>query len=88
MSYTGSTPGPFDDRTTAQVDLASVQEAIRQIVINKASEYTIGDRTFKYIDLSELRRGESQLKAEVVREKKADMIANGKGDPHNYFVRF
>ncbi len=88
MSYTGTTPGPFDDRTTAQVDLASVQDAIRQIVINKAAEYTIGDRTFKYIDLAELRRRESQLKAEVVREKKADMIANGKGDPHKYFVRF
>ena len=88
LVYTGSSPGPFDDRSTAQVDLASVQDAIRQIVINKASEYTIGDRTFKYIDLAELRRRESQLKAEVVREKKADMIANGEGDPHKYFVRF
>ena len=66
----------------------SVKEAIRAIITNKASEYTIGDRTFKYADLSELRRRESQLKAEVVRERKANMIANGLGDPHNLFVRF
>tara|TARA_B100000965_G_scaffold55204_1_gene41643 strand:- start:1293 stop:1859 length:567 start_codon:yes stop_codon:yes gene_type:complete len=88
LSYTGSTPGPFDDRTTAEEDLASVQDAIRQIVINKASEYTIGDRTFKYLDLSFLRRRESELKAEVVREKRASMIANGLGDPHSWKVRF
>jgi hypothetical protein len=31
---------------------------------------------------------ESQLKAEVVRERKANMIANGLGNPHNLFVRF
>ena len=31
---------------------------------------------------------QSQLKAEVVRERKANMIANGLGNPHNLFVRF
>ena len=87
LTYTG-TPGAYDGRTTAEVDLDSVKEAIRAIITNKASEYTIGDRTFKYADLSELRRRESQLKAEVVRERKANMIANGLGDPHNLFVRF
>ncbi len=88
LVYTGTTPVRFDSRTTAEIDLENVKEAIRQIVINKAAEYTIGDRTFKYIDLAELRRRESQLKAEVVREQKADMIASGKGDPHKYYVRF
>jgi len=31
---------------------------------------------------------ESQLKAIVVREKKASLIAQGLGNPHNLFVRF
>jgi predicted GIY-YIG superfamily endonuclease len=31
---------------------------------------------------------ESRLKAEVKREQKAALIANGLGNPHNLFVRF
>ena len=87
LTYTG-TPGAYDGRSQAQVDLDSVKSAIRSIIANKAAEYTIGDRTFKYADLGELRRRESQLKAEVVRERKANMIANNMGYPHNLFVRF
>ena len=87
LTYTG-TPGAYDGRTQAQIDLDAVKAAIRAIIANKASEYSIGDRTFKYADLSELRKRESQLKAEVVRERKANMIDNGLGDPHNYYVRF
>ena len=88
LSYTGTPGSDFEGRTQAEIDLEAVTTAIRSIIANKASEYTIGDRTFKYADLSELRRRESQLKAEVVRERKANMIANGLGDPHNLFVRF
>ena len=44
-------------RTQAQIDLDAVKAAIRSIIANKASEYSIGDRTFKYADLSELRKG-------------------------------
>ena len=85
--YTG-TPTGLDGRSQAKKDLDSVKAAIRHIIDNKASEYTIGDRTFKYADLSELRKRESQLKAECVREDKADMIAQGLGNPHKLFVRF
>ena len=88
ISYTGTPSSDFEGRTQAQIDLDAVKAAIRAIIANKASEYSIGDRTFKYADLSELRKRESQLKAEVVRERKANMIANGLGDPHNYYVRF
>jgi hypothetical protein len=88
LSYTGSNPGPIDLRSQAKKDLEAVSSAIRGIVANRASEYSIGDRTFKYADLGELRRRESQLKAAVVREDKAEMIANNLGNPHNLFVRF
>ena len=42
----------------------------------------------KRYDLSELLVLKSQLKAEIVREKKADTIRNGLGNPHNLFIRF
>ena len=87
MTYTG-TPGAFDYRSTAQTDLDSVQSAIRSIISDKAKSYSIGGRSFTRLDLSELRERESQLKAEVVRERKANMIANGLGNPHSLFVRF
>ena len=87
LTYTG-TPGAYDGRSTAQVDLESVQSAIRTIVSDKAKAYSIGGRSFTRLDLSELRERESQLKAEVVRERKANMIANGLGNPHSLFVRF
>ena len=87
MTYTG-TPGSFDYRSQAQIDLDNVTAAIRGIISNKGKEYSIGGRTFKYLDLPELRARESQLKAEVVRERKANMIANGLGNPHSLFVRF
>ena len=88
LTYTGSTPGPYDGRTQTKKDLDDVTAAIRSIIKDKAKSYSIGNRTFTRLDLPELRARESQLKAEVVRERKADMIANGLGDPHSLYVRF
>ena len=81
-------PDAFDGRTQAEKDLDAVTAAIRAIIADKAAEYSIGTRKFKRIDLAELRMRESQLKAIVVRERKAAMIANGLGDPHSLYVRF
>ena len=88
LTYTGSSPGPYDGRTQVKKDLDDVTAAIRSIIKDKAKSYSIGNRTFTRLDLPELRSRESQLKAEVVRERKADMIANGLGDPHSLYVRF
>tara|TARA_Y100001972_G_scaffold6670_1_gene7173 strand:- start:773 stop:1342 length:570 start_codon:yes stop_codon:yes gene_type:complete len=88
LSYTGTPGSDFEGRTQAEIDLEAVSAAIRSIISDKAKSYTIGNRTFTRLDLSELRMRESQLKAEVVRERKANMIANGLGNPHNLFVRF
>lgn len=87
LSYAG-TPGAFDGRTQAQIDLDAVQAAIRAIVSGGAKQYSIGSRSFTKIDLSELMERESRLKAEVKREQMASLIANGQGNPHNLFVRF
>jgi hypothetical protein len=88
LSYSGSDPSALDDRTQVKKDLEAVTAAIRAIISDKAKEYSIGGRTFKRLDLPELRARESQLKAEVVREEKASMIANNLGNPHSLFVRF
>ncbi len=87
LTYTG-TPGAFDGRTQAQIDLDNVTAAIRSIISDKAKSYSIGGRSFTRLDLPELRARESQLQEQVVRERKANMIANGLGNPHNLFVRF
>jgi hypothetical protein len=88
LSYAGQ-PGAFDGRSQAQKDLDACQAAIRALMTGGGvQEYRIGTRSLKRYDLSELLALESRLKADVVREQKAAMIANGLGNPHNLFVRF
>lgn len=88
LSYSG-TPGAYDGRSQIQKDLDAVQAAIRTIISGGAvSEYRIGNRNLKRFDLTELMQLESRLKAQLAREKKAEMIANNLGDPHKLYVRF
>ena len=66
-----------------------MQAAIRAIISGGAvAEYTIGSRRLKKMEMTDLLMLESSLKAEVKREQKASLIANGLGNPHNLFVRF
>lgn len=79
----------FDGRSQARKDLDAVQAAIRAIISGGAvAEYTIGNRSVRKMGMESLIMLESKLKAEVVREEKAQAIANGLGDPNNLFVRF
>lgn len=88
LAYTGS-PAAFDGRTQAQQDLDAVQAAIRARISGGAvDEYTIGNRRLKRMQLNDLLMLESRLKAEVARERSAEMIANGMGNPRNLYVRF
>jgi hypothetical protein len=88
LAYAGS-PAAFDGRTQAQKDLDAVQAAIRSLMTGGATqEYRIGNRSLKRYDLTDLLALESQLKATVVRENKAKIIASGLGDPNNLFIRF
>lgn len=88
LAYVG-TPAAIDGRSQAQKDLEAVQAAIRALMTGGAvQEYRIGMRSLKRYDLADLLALESKLKGDVVREQKAQMIANGMGNPHNVFVRF
>ena len=91
LAFTG-TPGAFDDRSQAQKDLEAAEEAIRALV-GGAVEYQIGTlsnggRRVRRADLPALIAWRDRLKSEVAREKRAEMIAQGLGDPRRLYVRF
>lgn len=91
LAFSG-TAGAFDDRSQAQQDLEAVEEAIRAL-IGGAVEYQIGSlgnggRKVRRVDLPDLIAWRDRLKAEVAREKRAEAIAQGLGDPRRLYVRF
>jgi hypothetical protein len=87
LNYTGQ-PAAFNGQSQAEQDLVAVQAAIRSIVSKGAKSYTIGSRKFDAADLAQLMQRESQLKAIVARERAAEKVAAGLGDPRSLFVRF
>ena len=88
LEYSGTALN-YDGRSQVEKDLEVIQTAIRNIINGGAiQEYKIGTRTAKKYELSELIQLESRYKAELVREKQAEMIANGLGNPRATFVRF
>ena len=88
LEYSG-TAFNYDGRSQVEKDLEVIQTAIRTIISGGAvQEYKIGTRSAKKYELSELLALESRYKAELVREKQGEMIANGLGNPRATFVRF
>ena len=87
-AYTG-TPGAFDDRSRAEIDLSYVETAIRTLSQGgMVQEYTIGNRNLKRYKMPELLQLRDVLKAEVDRERRADKIRQGLGNPGVARVRF
>jgi hypothetical protein len=87
LAFTGD-PTAFDGRSQAEKDLESVQAAIRAIVNRGAKQYSIGSRSYTSQDLGQLMQREAQLKAIVARERAAEKVAQGLGNPMSMFVRF
>ena len=88
LEYSGTAVN-YDGRSQLQKDLDTIQTAIRNIISGGGvQEYKIGTRSAKKYELSELLALESRYKAELVREKQGEMIANGLGNPRQTFVRF
>ena len=88
LEFSG-TANNFDGRSQVEKDLETIQAAIRNIVSGGVvQEYKIGTRSAKKYELSELIMLESRYKAELIREKQAELIANGLGNPRATFVRF
>ena len=87
LQYSG-TPSAIDNRTQTEKDLDAVTACIRALIEDKAQEYSIGNRTFKRINIAELRAREAELKSRVASEKRYSYISQGLGDPKNLYVRF
>ena len=88
LSYSG-TPGAFDDRSRAEIDLGYVETAIRTLAQGGVvQEYTIGSRSLKRYKMSELLQLRDTLKAEVDRERRAEKVKQGLGNPGVTRVRF
>lgn len=88
LEYSG-TPGALDDRSQVEKDLDIIEGAIRDLISGGlVKEYKIGTRNAKKYELAELLALKSQYKVELVREKQAETMANGLGNPRATFVRF
>lgn len=86
-AYTG-TPAALDGRTQLKKDFDAIEAAIRAIIDGGVvQEYKIGSRDVKKYDLTELIMLRDKYKGMLVREQKAEMIANGLGNPHNLYIR-
>ena len=82
-------PGAFDDRSRAEVDLEKVETAIRTLASGgMVQEYTIGGRNLKRYKMGELLQLRDNLKAEVDRERRAEKVRQGLGNPGVTRVRF
>lgn len=88
LEYTG-TAGKFDDRSRAAIDLSYVEDAIRTLAQGGVvQEYSIGSRSLKRYKMSELLQLRDTLRAEVDRERRAEKIKQGLGNPGVTRVRF
>ena len=88
LEYSGTALN-YDGRSQVEKDLETIQTAIRNIISGGVvQEYKIGTRSAKKYELKDLLMLESRYKAELVREKQGEMIANGLGNPRATFVRF
>ena len=88
VKYAG-TPGAFDDRSRAEIDLTYVETAIRTLAQGgMVQEYQIGGRMLKRYKMSELLQLRDSLKNEIAMERKAEKIRQGLGNPGLAKVRF
>ena len=90
LAFTGS-PTSIETRSAARIRLDNVEAAIDALT-SGAQEYQIGvgsgGRTVRRADLKALVEWRDRLKAEVRAEERAEMIANGQGDPNSLYIRF
>ena len=86
--YSG-TPGAFDDRSRAEIDLGHVETAIRTLAQGgMVQEYSIGGRSLRRHKMTELLELRSTLQNEVAMERRREKIRQGLGNPGLAKVRF
>jgi hypothetical protein len=84
-----TTSATYDGRSQAAQLLATVEAAIAARINNDAvTEYMVGNRSLKKEPMAELVKLRDKYRMIVSRERKAQMIANGLGNPTRLGVRF
>lgn len=84
-----ATQSIFDGRSQAEQILATVEAAIlARVNGDMVTEYTIGSRSLKKEPMTELLTLRDRYRAIVSRERKAQAIKNGLGNPSRLGVRF
>lgn len=84
-----ATVNTFDGRSTAEQVLATVEAAIlARTNGDMVTEYTIGSRSLKKEPMTALLQLRSQYRLIVSRERKAQAIKNGLGNPTRLGIRF
>jgi hypothetical protein len=87
-TYSG-TPGAYDDRSRAEIDLGHVETAIRTLAEGgMVQEYTIGGRTLRRYKMAELLQLKAELENEINMERRKEKIRQGLGNPGLAKVRF
>ena len=87
-TYSG-TPGAFDDRSRAEIDLGHVETAIRTLAEGgMVQEYTIGGRSLRRYKMAELLQLRSELQQEINMERRKEKMRQGLGNPGLAKVRF
>lgn len=88
LAYSGS-PAAFDGRSKAEQALDAIDAEISaRLTGGTAEEYTIGTRSLKKTPMRDLVALQSRYKTIVARERQAQKIAQGLGNPRAMFVRF
>ena len=81
--------GVFDGRTQEERDLDAVKAEISSRISGGATlEYSIGSRNLKKEPIAALMALQDRLRMVVNRQKAAQRIANGQGNPGKVLVRF
>ena len=88
LAFSGNV-GTFDGRSEAEKALAAINAEISaRLNGGTAEEYTIGNRSLKKTPMRDLVALQSRYKTIVTRERQAEKIAQGLGNPRAMFVRF
>ena len=88
LAYT-TNPAAYDGRTEAEKALDAIDAEISaRLTGGTAEEYTIGNRSLKKTPMRDLVELQSRYKTIVTRERQAQKIAQGLGNPRAMFVRF
>lgn len=88
LAYTGS-PTAYDGRSEAEQILDAINTEIKARLQGGATiEYSIGNRSLRKEPMSELLALQARYRTIVVRQRQAQSIANGLGNPRSLYVRF